>query len=91
MNRQEFKLWVNAFTYRTLRWGYNHVPTGVRSVIGLLFMVGGVFGFLPILGFWMLPLGVALIALDLPFTRHRIVDWMARLKASIDDHPMSNQ
>ena len=43
-------------------------------------MIGGVFGFLPILGFWMLPLGVAFIALDLPFTKHKIEDWMERLK-----------
>jgi hypothetical protein len=43
-------------------------------------MVGGVFGFLPILGFWMLPLGVALIALDLPFTRKKIEVWMETLQ-----------
>ena len=56
------------------------MPPVIRSVIGLLFMVGGVFGFLPILGFWMLPLGVAFVALDLPFTRHKIEDWMEQLK-----------
>ena len=43
-------------------------------------MVGGVFGFLPILGFWMLPLGAALIALDLPFTRKKIEVWMETLR-----------
>ncbi len=43
-------------------------------------MVGGVFGFLPILGFWMLPLGAAFIALDIPFMRHKIEDWMERLQ-----------
>ncbi|MDJ0826912.1 MAG: hypothetical protein QNJ16_15550 [Rhodobacter sp.] len=32
--------------------------------MGLLLMVGGVFGFLPILGFWMIPMGVAIAALD---------------------------
>ena len=49
-------------------------------------MVGGVFGFLPVLGFWMLPLGAALIALDLPFTRKRIEKWMETLqqKARLD-------
>jgi hypothetical protein len=57
-----------------------------------LFMVGGVFGFLPVLGFWMLPLGVALIALDLPPTRHRIEHWMEQLKSDAnseaeDRHP----
>ena len=43
-------------------------------------MVGGVFGFLPVLGFWMFPLGLAFIALDIPFTAHRIEDWMVTLK-----------
>ena len=46
-------------------------------------MVGGVFGFLPIVGFWMLPLGVAFIALDIPWTRHHIHDWMARLEGRL--------
>ena len=71
---------IAGYTYRTLRWGRDHVPPGIRSVIGILFMIGGVFGFLPILGFWMLPLGVAFIALDLPFTKHKIEDWMEHLK-----------
>ena len=51
----------------------------VRSVVGVLFMIGGVFGFLPVLGFWMLPLGAAFIALDIPPMRKRIHDWMERL------------
>jgi hypothetical protein len=46
-------------------------------------MVGGFFGFLPILGFWMLPLGLALIALDLPPTRKRIERWLEKLKAEL--------
>ena len=46
-------------------------------------MVGGVFGFLPVLGFWMLPLGAALIALDLPFTRKRIEKWMETLQQKL--------
>ena len=71
---------IAGFTYRTLKWGRDHVPPGIRSLIGVLFMIGGVFGFLPILGFWMLPLGIAFVALDIPSTRHRIEDWMEHLK-----------
>ena len=41
-----------------------NVPPGLRLPLGLLLMVGGVFGMLPVLGFWMLPLGVAVAALD---------------------------
>jgi hypothetical protein len=71
---------IAGFSYRVLRWGRDSLPPGIRSVLGLLFMVGGVFGFLPILGFWMLPLGAALVALDLPFMRKRIEHWMEALQ-----------
>ncbi|WP_238364383.1 hypothetical protein [Mesobacterium pallidum] len=46
-------------------WVKRHVPPGLRLVVGLLLMLGGVFGFLPVLGFWMIPLGVVVAALDL--------------------------
>ena len=71
---------IAGFSYRVLRWSRDTLPPGVRSVLGLLFMVGGVLGFLPVLGFWMLPLGAALIALDLPFTRKKIEAWMEALQ-----------
>ncbi len=77
---------IADYTYRTLRWGRDHVPPGIRSVIGVLFMVGGVFGFLPILGFWMLPLGLAFVTMDLPFGRHKIDDWMASLHRKAYNH-----
>lgn len=68
-------------------WGKEHLPPGVRSLVGLLLMVGGVFGFLPVLGFWMFPLGIAFIALDIPFTAHRIDDWMVTLKEQAQATP----
>ncbi len=71
---------IAGWTLRTLEWGRDHVPVGVRSIIGVAFMIGGVFGFLPVLGFWMLPLGVAFVALDIPFLRHKIEDWMVTLE-----------
>jgi hypothetical protein len=40
-----------------------------RIPIGLLFIVGGLFSFLPVLGTWMLPIGLLLIAYDVPFLR----------------------
>ena len=43
---------------------YAKVPRGGRFVLGLLLMVGGLFGFLPILGFWMLPLGIMVASFD---------------------------
>jgi hypothetical protein len=53
----------------------------MRIPAGLLLIVGGVFSFLPILGIWMLPLGLVLLADDLPalrWCRSRILDWVER-------------
>ena len=72
---------IASITYRTLHWCDTYLPFGVRSVIGVLFMTGGIFGGLPLLGFWMLPLGVALVGLDIPWTRHIVHNWMVSLKA----------
>ncbi len=49
---------------RARHWSRKHLPPGVRLVVGGLLMLGGVFGFLPVVGFWMFPLGVAIAALD---------------------------
>jgi len=40
-----------------------------RLTIGGLLVVGGLLGFLPVLGFWMLPLGFIVLATDLPPVR----------------------
>lgn len=40
------------------------VPPGGRTLLGLCLVAGGVVGFLPVLGFWMIPLGVLVIGLD---------------------------
>ena len=40
-----------------------------RIVIGLLLIIGGVLGFLPVLGFWMIPLGLIVLSIDLPVVR----------------------
>jgi hypothetical protein len=39
----------------------------IRIPLGLLLVLGGIFSFLPVLGIWMLPLGLLLLALDLVF------------------------
>ena len=71
---------VAAITVLLLRWGIHRVPFGVRSVVGVLLMIAGVFGFLPIIGFWLFPIGAAFVALDIPWTRHHVQDWMERLE-----------
>lgn len=37
----------------------------MRIPLGILLVLGGIFSFLPVLGLWMLPLGLLLLALDL--------------------------
>jgi|1185.fasta_scaffold445296_1 hypothetical protein len=41
----------------------------VRIPMGVLLVLGGIFSILPGLGIWMLPLGLLLIAYDVPFLR----------------------
>jgi hypothetical protein len=41
----------------------------VRFPLAILLTVGGLFWFLPILGLWMLPAGLLLLAIDLPRLR----------------------
>src|SRR5690606_21892883 len=38
----------------------------IRIPLGILLVLGGILSFLPILGIWMLPLGLLLLAIDLP-------------------------
>ena len=56
-----------------VRIGNNHIrlPRSqiARIIIGLLLIVGGILGFLPVLGFWMIPLGLLVLSIDLPFVR----------------------
>lgn len=63
---------------RALAWGRLKLPFGLRTVLGLLLVVGGIFGFLPVLGFWMIPLGAVLIALDIPPLRRLVRGWLHR-------------
>jgi hypothetical protein len=41
----------------------------IRLPLGLVLIVAGLFGFLPILGYEFIPLGLLLIAQDVPFLR----------------------
>jgi len=41
----------------------------VRIIIGIVLICGGILGFLPILGFWMIPLGLLVLSADIVFIR----------------------
>ena len=51
----------------------------IRIPVALFLIACGLLGFLPIVGFWMLPIGLALLAEDLPFLRRparRLMTWV---------------
>jgi hypothetical protein len=53
----------------------------VRIPLAIALIVGGIFSFLPVLGLWMLPLGLILIAQDLPFLQRpmaQLLGWIER-------------
>ncbi len=54
---------------RILRWLREPEATWVRVPVGVLLIFGGLFSFLPVLGIWMLPLGLVLLAYDVPFLK----------------------
>lgn len=53
----------------------------VRIPAAGLLILGGVFSFLPVFGLWMLPLGLLLLAVDMPSLRPplaRVLRWIER-------------
>lgn len=63
-----------------LRW-LRGLSRWVRVSVGLLLIAGGLVGFLPVLGFWMIPFGALLLAQDVPFLQRptlRLLTWLAR-------------
>lgn len=65
----------------SIRWLRHPARVWIRVPAGVLLTGGGLFGFLPVLGFWMFPVGLALLADDvspLRSLRSLILDWIER-------------
>jgi hypothetical protein len=65
----------------TARWLRRPSSRLFRIPVGVLLVGGGFLGMLPLLGFWMLPLGLMLLAEDmqpLRRARDRVLDWIER-------------
>jgi hypothetical protein len=62
--------------YRLVRLVQRHVPPGARTLAGLVVMAGGSLGFLPVLGFWMMPLGAVIVVSDVPPLRRCLDRWL---------------
>jgi len=72
---------LRTFVFRHYHRLKTHPNHWVRKTAGILLVVGGMLGFLPVLGYWMLPLGLALLAVDWPVARRayrRMVSWWGR-------------
>lgn len=54
---------------RSYRWLCRPALVWLRVPLALLLMLGGCLGFLPVLGFWMVPLGLLLLSEDVPSLR----------------------
>lgn len=58
-----------------------HPSPYVRVPLGVGLVAGGVFSFLPVLGIWMLPLGMVVLARDVPPLRrptNSLLAWIER-------------
>jgi hypothetical protein len=63
---------------RVLAWLRRPGATLVRVPLGILLVLGGIFSILPVLGIWMLPLGLLLLAVDLPLLAGPVARFLVR-------------
>jgi hypothetical protein len=70
----------NSYSMPKLRFGSTTIKLPgsrfVRIAIGAGLVLFGILGFLPILGFWMIPMGLVVLSVDLPAVRR----WRRRLE-----------
>ena len=52
----------------------------IRIPLAILLVLGGIFSILPVLGLWMLPLGLLLLAIDVPFLRGPMAEAILRVR-----------
>ena len=45
------------------------MPALPRQILGVLLLIGGMFWFLPVLGLWMIPLGLVILSVDFQWAR----------------------
>ena len=73
-----------------------HLPQSrpTRIGLGILLVAGGLVGFLPVLGFWMIPLGLLVLSVDLPpirRLRRRLTVWWHRDKTDASGAEKNNE
>lgn len=74
---QETPDWMS----RTVCWLHSEESRKYRIPIGLLLIAGGLVGFLPIVGYEFIPVGLLVLAQDIPFLRKpvgKFILWLLR-------------
>lgn len=66
---------------RSYRWLVQPQAKWVRLPLGVALIAGGALGFLPVLGFWMLPIGALLVGEDIPPVRRATLHVLGRIQA----------
>ena len=75
---------------RAVRWLRRPSARWARIPAGILLVGGGFLAILPIFGLWMIPLGLILLAEDMPLLRRlrgRSLDWVERRWPQVFAHP----
>jgi hypothetical protein len=83
-----------AWGARWLRRIRSRAATIVRIPLAVVLIAAGFVGFLPILGFWMIPLGLLVLSVDLPVIRRlrrRLTVWWHRDQANDKDQVSNSE
>jgi hypothetical protein len=91
MNRPDFHIeldrlqnWLPGWAARPLEAARRPGAFWLRAPLGFALIGAGIVGVvLPILGFWMVPLGLALLALDVPVLRRPLARVLAFINKKI--------
>jgi hypothetical protein len=72
-----------------------HLPQSkpIRIGLGILLVACGLVGFLPIVGFWMIPLGLLVLSVDIPIVRRwrrQLAVWWHRDRKNGDETSTTN-
>src|SRR6266566_1092005 len=65
---------------RSYTWLIRPEAKWVRLPLGLVLIAGGLLGFLPVLGVWMLPVGALLVSEDIPLVRRATLRVLGRVQ-----------
>lgn len=74
----------------TVDWLRDPRRRAVRICAAIVLIIGGIFSILPVLGLWMLPLGLALLAEDIPGLKgplERTARWCGRTWRKLRGRP----